>query len=184
MPSSSPAKYDKVAIAIHWLAAILMIIMVFFGEDLMEGEKVAAAAAAGSFLPSLHVSLGSAILILTLVRIGWRLTNPPPELPATMAPWEVTVTKVVHGLFYLLMIVLPLTGWLATPDFLRENGGVALSVFGLFPLPGAPDIGEFVGGIHNLGSKAAMALIILHVLAALKHQFVNRDGLLARMSPH
>lgn len=183
MPASSSSKYDTVAMIIHWLTAILMIVMVFFGEDLM-GEEGEAAGAAGSFLPSLHVSLGSAILLLTLLRVVWRFMNPPPELPATMAPWEITLTKAVHGIFYLLMIGLPITGWLATPEFLHENAGVSLNVFGLFPLPGAPDIGEFFGGVHNLGSKVAMVLIILHVVAALKHQFVNRDGLLARMSPH
>lgn len=186
MTTSTRARYDTVAIVIHWLAAALMIFMVFFGEELMEMEEEGeAAAAALSFLPSLHVSLGTAILVLTVFRLAWRLANPPPHLPATMKGWETTLTKAVHGLFYVLMVGIPLTGWLATPEFLREEGvTAALQVFGVFPLPTAPNLGEAPEELHEIGSKVAMALIVLHVLAALKHQFINRDGLLARMSPH
>ena len=181
------ARYDSMAMILHWVTAVLMIIMVFFGEELMEaGEEAEEVGAASStFLPSLHVSIGVAILLLTLLRIVWRLVHTAPPLPATMQPWEVTVTKIVHGLLYVLMIALPLSGWLSFPYFAAEEPAMqATSVFGLFPVPAAPMIGEFVKGIHNFGSKVAMVLIILHVLAALKHQFLNRDGLMGRMLPH
>jgi cytochrome b561 len=193
MIETQPTKYDKVAIALHWIIGILMIVMIFFGENLMgseggeEGEGVVAAAggAVDTFLPSVHVSIGVTILVLTLVRILWRLMNPPPPLPASMAPWEVTLTKLTHVLFYVLMIGLPLTGWLGFPHFLTEKPAMsAISIFGVMSVPGAPEIGIPWGLFHNLGSKLGMALVALHVLAALKHQFITRDGLLARMSPH
>ena len=185
-------KYDKVSMLIHWVTAVLMIVMIFFGENLMgeereggEAGEAAGAEIAGTFLPSLHVSIGSAILLLTVLRIVWRLMNPPPALPTSMAPWEVMVTKVTHGLFYLLMIGLPLTGWLSFTRYLTENPAMsAVSIFGIMPVPGAPSLGIPAGLLHNVGSKVGMVLVILHVLAALKHQFITRDGMMARMSPH
>lgn len=182
MTATNPPKYDSIAMLLHWVMAVLMILMVFFGEDLMEVEGEAAAS---TFLPSLHVSIGVAILVLTVLRLVWRLSNPPPPYPATMKVWEVTVSKVTHLLFYVLMVGLPLTGWLAFPEFLRESPAMSgVSVWALFPVPAAPSLGDFGGEVHEIGSKAAMVLIILHVLAALKHQFVDRDGILYRISPH
>jgi cytochrome b561 len=165
--------------SLHWLIAVLLIFMLFFGGDLMKGEK------GGSFLgPSLHASIGSAILVLSVLRLVWRLYNPPPAYPASMAPWEQMAAKTTHLLFYVLLIGMPLTGWLATPKFLSEEGAMmGLTVFGAFPLPGAPNLGLPMKAIHDLGSNFGIALLALHVLAALKHHFVNRDGVLRRMLP-
>ena len=97
-------KYDAIAMSLHWIIGLLMIFMIFFGEDLMGRE----ARSQGTFLPSLHVSIGATILALSIVRLIWRLKNPPPPLPATMAGWEVAVSKITHILFYVLIIGLPL----------------------------------------------------------------------------
>lgn len=188
MTETTGTKYDGVAMLLHWVTAILMIFMIFFGEDLMgeaEDGGEAGEAIAGTFLPSLHVSIGATILLLTVLRIVWRLMNPPPALPAAMLPWEVTLTKVVHGLFYLLMLGLPITGMMSFGHWLTENSAMnGVAIYGSFGVPQLPNFGLPSGLLHNVGSKLGMALVILHVLAALKHQFVNRDGLLARMSPH
>ena len=175
-------RYDKVSMAVHWITALLMIGMVFFGEELIEVED----GATGTLLPSLHVSIGIAILGLTLFRILWRMINPAPPLPASMAAWEVMASKVTHLLFYAVLIAVPLTGWLAFGEFVAEEPGMSgVTIFGMFPVPGAPSLfGGEAEDIHEIGSKVAMALIILHVLAALKHQFISRDGLMKRMSPH
>ena len=172
-------RYDIVAMSLHWLIASLMIFMLFFGEELMEAEK------GGSALgPPLHVSIGSAILVLSVFRLAWRLSNPPPAYPAGMAPWEQMAAKTMHLLFYVLLIGIPLTGWLATPRFLsREGGMMNLTIFGAFPLPGAPNLGLPMRGIHELGANIGIALLALHVVAALKHHFINRDGVLRRMLP-
>lgn len=180
MTEISRTRYDTVSMAIHWITALLMIPMVFFGEELMEVED-----GGGTFMPSLHVSIGIAILGLTLLRILWRIAKPAPPLPITMAAWEVMASKVTHLLFYAMLIGVPLTGWLAFGDFVADEPGMSgVSVFGMFPVPGVPSLlGGEAEDIHEIGSKVAMVLIILHVLAALKHQFISRDGLMARMSP-
>ena len=181
-------RYDAVAMVIHWLTAALMIFMVIFGEDLMkEGEHAAEAgdAANATFEPSLHVSIGAAILLLGVLRIVWRLTHASPPYPASMKRYEVIASKSLHGLFYLLLIGIPLTGWLAFGGFAAENPALeGVRVFGAFPVPASPVTGETFKNLHELGSNAAMVLIILHILAALKHQFIDRDGIFKRMLPY
>ena len=173
------AKYDRLAIWLHWFIAAMMIVMLFFGEELMDGDE-----GGGNFLPSLHISLGSAILALSLIRLLWRGLYPPPALPVTMPAWEQRASVAGHMLFYVLMIGLPITGWLAFPAFVGRHATMAsVTVFGLFPVPGAPTLGGAMGGVHNIMSKIGIAILILHVLAALKHQFINRDGILRRMLP-
>lgn len=188
MTTISRTKYDAVAMTLHWITAILMIFMIAFGEDLIRvrsGADAASATAAGFFLPSVHVSIGVAILVLTILRLVWRLMNPPPPLPDTMAPWEQLVSKLTHLLFYVLLIGLPLSGWLSFSNYIIERPLVgAARVFGLFAVPDVPDLGDVGGAVHGLGSNVAMVLVILHVLAALKHHFINKDEVLRRMSPH
>ena len=178
---SETGKYDHVAITLHWLIAALMIPMLLFGEELMEAEAEEGFAA--STMPSLHVSLGIAILILSFLRLGWRFANPPPPLPAGMANWEVALARITHGLFYFLMIALPITGWLILGEFVREEHVGAVSFFGLLTVPPGPAGGDLAEAVHKLGSKIGIALVILHTAAALKHQFINRDRLLARILP-
>jgi cytochrome b561 len=176
--SVSTMRYSTVAMILHWLIAVLMIYMVLFGEDLIRHPT-------GTFYPSLHASIGISVLILSFARLAWRLMNPPPALPSTMKPWEVTVSHITHWLFYVLMIGLPLTGLMAfTHQLPKEAILSGTTLFGIAPVPGLPDLGGMGSDIHGLASKAAEALIILHVVAALKHQFWDKDNLLRRMSPH
>jgi cytochrome b561 len=179
MSVAARTRYDTVAMSLHWLIAVLLIFMLFFGEDLIKTEK------GGSALgPSLHVSIGSSILVLSVLRLVWRLFNPPPAYPASMAAWEQMAAKATHLLFYVLLIGIPLTGWLATPKFLSEEGALTgITLFGAFPLPVAPNLGLPMKGIHELGANIGIALLALHVLAALKHHFINRDYVLRRMLP-
>ncbi len=181
-------RYDAVAMAIHWLTAVLMIFMIVLGENMMESGEEAARAGdlAGTTLPpTVHVSVGVSILLLTLLRIVWRMSHPAPPYPATMKRYEIAASKALHGLFYMLMIGIPLTGWLAFGNFLSEAPGLAgVKLFGLLPIPAAPLTGDSFGDIHEIGSKLAMMLIILHTLAALKHQLLDRDGVMKRMLPH
>lgn len=180
-------RYDGVAMIIHWLTAVLMIYMVFFGEDLMKsGEKLAKAGdtANATFEPSIHVTLGVLIFLLTILRIIWRLTHTAPAYPASMKRYEVVGSKSLHGLFYLLLIAIPLTGWITFGGFSEEVPVMAQAqVFGLFAMPQPPFTSHLFKELHELGSNAAMVLIILHVLAALKHQFIDKDSILGRMLP-
>lgn len=187
MASHERTRYDSVAMIIHWLTAALMIFMIIFGEELMEAgehEEGLGEGVASTFGPSLHVSIGVAILALTLLRIVWRLTHEAPPYPATMKRYEVVASKALHGVFYLLLVAIPLTGWLAFGGFVAEEPAMAgLRVFGAFPLPPSPaGLGE-VKELHEIGSNLAMILTIIHVLAALKHQFLDGDGIFRRMLP-
>lgn len=180
-------RYDGIAMIIHWLTAVLMIYMVFFGEDLMKsGEKLAKVGdtASATVEPSIHVTLGVSIFLLTILRIIWRLTHTAPAYPASMKRYEVVGSKSLHGLFYLLLIAIPLTGWITFGGFSEEVPVMAQAqVFGLFAMPQPPFTSHLFKELHELGSNAAMVLIILHVLAALKHQFIDKDSILGRMLP-
>ncbi len=178
MAATARTRYDIVAMSLHWLIAALLIFMLFFGEGLMK-EK-----GGGVLGPSLHISIGSTILVLTVFRLVWRLANPPPAYPARLAPWEQMASKATQLLFYLLLIGIPLTGWLATPKFLSHEGAMTgITVFGTLPLPAAPSLGLPMKSFHELMSNLTIALLALHVLAALKHHFINRDDVLRRMLP-
>ncbi len=171
-------KYTKGAIYMHWALAIMMMVMLFLGEDMIQHPTA-------TFYPSLHASLGISILVLTVVRLWWRLTHKPPVLPAAMKGWEVKVSHVTHFLFYALMIGLPLSGMLAFGHEAPRDAIVAGATwFGVIPIPQLPDFGQLGPNMHGLGSKVGQILLILHVLAALKHQFWDKDNLLRRMSPH
>ena len=164
--------------SLHWLIAVLMVFLLVFGEDLIDQEN-------GIQLgPTLHVSLGIAILALTVVRLAWRMVNPPPAYPAGMAWWEKLAAKITHLLFYVLLIVIPISGWLAIPGFLEDEYiGENLSIFGLFPLLIAPNIDPSMDDVHELTSNITIVLLLMHVLAALKHHFINRDDVLRRILP-
>ena len=179
MAAIAKTRYDTVAMNLHWLIAALLIFMLSFGGGLMETKGGSSAPA-----PSVHVSIGVSILVLTFFRLAWRIANPPPAYPASMAKWEQMASKATQLLFYVLLIGIPLTGWLATPRFLSHSETImGITVFGAFPLPGAPNVGLPMRGIHELLSNLSIALLALHVLAALKHHFINRDGVLRRMLP-
>ena len=177
--AAAKTKYDTVAMSLHWLIAALLIFMLIFGEDLMKAGEVG-----GTLAPSVHVSIGSAILVLTVLRLVWRLANPSPAYPAGVAPLEQMASKVGQVLFYILLIGIPLMGWLAMPKFLSKEGAMTgITIFGAFPVPGAPKLGLPMKSFHELMSNLTIALLTLHVLAALKHHFINRDDVLRRMLP-
>ncbi len=174
----TPEKYDRVAVVIHWLIAALMIYMVLFGEDLMNRH------AADNTGATWHATIGISILALSVLRFFWRLSHTPPALPVTMKRWEITLSHVVHYAFYAGMLLIPLSGWLSYEAFAGKHPALGgASFLGLFQVPmltiGA---GWNWGGLHELLANLMKILIVLHVLAGLKHQFVDKDGLLKRMT--
>jgi cytochrome b561 len=174
-----PIRYDFVAMSLHWVIAGLMIFMLFFGGDLMNRRQP------DTFNSSLHASIGAAILLLSLARLLWRLRSLPPPLPSAMKPWEIYLSKLTHVLFYVMMIGLPLTGWLAFSDMMvKHSAFLGTQFFGLIDVTQFPGVvGYHFDGLHSLGSNLMIGLTGLHVLAALKHQFIDNDGLLRRMIP-
>ncbi len=169
-------RYTRVAIALHWTIAILIVTNLTIGllhDSLLPGT-----------IP-LHKSIGMLVLLLGLVRLGWRIGHRPPPLPASVRPWERRLSAVVHWLFYALMILIPLSGWIFTSASLKRH---PLGFFGLFPLPMFPvpqdkAIASVWADRHELMAYLMIALLLIHVAGALRHRFVQRDGVLGRMLP-
>lgn len=181
-------RYNAVAMLLHWLIAGLLIwnIGLSWYFDKLEGmAKIAPI--------QLHKSIGLTILVLSLARLAWRFISPPPSLPAYVRGWERNVAHLTYGVFYVVMIGMPLTGW-AFSSASRLIHLYPLSLFGVVPWPAIGPLANlppdqmktahdaFLLG-HEILSKFAYLLILLHVGAALRHQFIKRDDILARMVP-
>ncbi|PTQ09782.1 cytochrome B [Sphingomonas oleivorans] len=176
------ARYSGVAKLLHWLIAALILANILLAWR-MEGSPGAVRYA----IFQLHKSIGITVLLLTLIRIGWRLTHRPPPLSAHLARWERTLAHIVHHGFYLLMLGLPLTGWLLVST---SPTRIATLLYGTIPWPHIPvpaasaasanELAEFG---HESLAYLAYLLIVLHVAGALKHHIIDRDGELGRMLP-
>lgn len=169
-------RYDGVAMALHWAIALLIIGLLALGwymGDLPKGP-------ARDWLFNLHTSFGTLTLLLVGVRILWRAGHRPPALAGIVPAWQHLASRVTHGLLYLMMAVMPLSG------FIASNFGKGIIFFGM-PLPrlGWPDrgISHFFNEIHETSAILLVSLIGLHVLAALWHHFVQKDRVLRRMLP-
>ncbi len=179
------SRYSTVAIWLHWIIALLLIGNLVGGltMDHWLDSPDPAQKAIGFVIIGLHKAVGLTVLALSLARLAWRLGNPPPPLPGHMTPIERVLAKVTHWGFYALMLLLPLSGWAMASTGKRVS---PISWFGLFNVPPLPIDRAFNGVFHEshevLG-YVAIATIVLHVLAALKHQYFDRDSLLARMWP-
>lgn len=164
--------YSRVARWLHWLMA-LMIIGNLAGGLLSD--------VAPAVIMPLHKASGITLLFLTLLRFGWRLTHRPPAFPASMANWERWASTIAHNALYALMILVPLTGWL-----MSSAGSRPLTWFGLFDIPKLPveqseAFGEMMSERHEVLAFAMIGLLVIHIAAALRHHYVKRDGMLARM---
>ena len=170
-------RYSTVSLTLHWLTAALVL-----GQILL----INAADAEGSnraLWMMLHKSGGMSILALTLFRIGWRIANPAIALPSAMPRWEKVFARATHVLFYVVLLALPLTGWLAGSAVGRSFQFYGLFDVPLLPVGGGRDAAKALMAVHETLPKLLYALLALHVLGALKHQFVDRDNVLHRMIP-
>lgn len=171
-------RYSNVSLAFHWGIALLVVsqIVLIMLHDATEGPM-------SREYVQIHKSVGLSILVLTLARIGWRFANPAIPLPAGTPGWQKVAARTTHVLFYVLLIGLPLGGWAAS-----SAGGRDIEWFGLFTWPALPlpldrDLAGAFMDAHEAGVKVLYVLMILHVAAALKHHFIDRDNVLHRMIP-
>lgn len=175
-------RYPAVAILLHWLIAALIIAQVVLAGR-MEGPRSPETFA----VVQLHKSIGATVLLLTLARIAWRLMNPPPPMPKTMAAWEQTLARVTHVGFYVIMLGMPLTGWIMSSSGASPRPFILYGVIPWFNLPGLRGMEALHDGAetgHSWLIKVFYVLIALHVAGALKHQLFSRnEPVLARMAP-
>ena len=172
-------RYSTTAIALHWTIAALIVCGFSLGWVMTSIH---------GFTPaklryfSWHKWIGVTVFALAALRILWRATHAAPALPAGMAMWQRAAAHAVHLLLYALMIAIPITGYLYS-----SAANVPVVYLGLIPLPRiiAPDptLKAVFKTAHVLLNYGLAALVAAHVLAAIKHQWIDRDGLLARMLP-
>jgi cytochrome b561 len=129
-----------------------------------------------------HKWIGVTVFVLAVLRLAWRIAHPPPELPATLPDWQRRAAALTHAMLYVLILVIPLSGWLYS-----SASGVPTVYLGLAQLPDllAKDkaLAEQLKLVHVTLNYVMLTLLIIHVAAALKHHFVDRDEVLARMLP-
>ena len=181
LPTVSP-RYSAPAIALHWLLALAILGSMGLGWYMSDLP----------FSPqrlkfyNWHKWAGITILALSLLRLLWRMTHRPPALPAPIATampsWQLRTYHATHHLMYLLFFAVPLVGWAYS-----SMAGFPIVWFGVLPLPDFvpvdKELAKLVKPVHAILAYTLLSLVVLHVAAALKHQFVDRDGLLDRMRP-
>jgi cytochrome b561 len=182
------ATYTRPAILLHWLIAALIIVNVALAltVDYLPEDW-------GRPVVDTHKSLGITVLGLALMRLLWRATHTPPAYPAGYARWERIASHLVHALFYLLILALPISGWLHDSAW-KDAADYPMTLFGLVPWPriGAvmalpADVKERFHDtsflVHQALAYVLYVLLALHIAGALKHQFIDREPELQRMMP-
>ena len=186
--SNTNLRYGTVEMTLHWIIAALILVNLYLGlsfDDYPRGSPTLFA------LVQIHKSIGLTVLLLSVLRLAWRLINPVPPLPADMPPLLRGFAHGTHYLLYFLIIAIPLTGWLLVSS---SPTGLPTMFWGLFRWPyfgfladlpratkriWAP---EFLT-VHKYLAWSAIVLLVLHVSGALYHQFFRRDDILKRMIP-
>ncbi len=173
----STVRYNPISVVFHWLMAA--IIVATWSIAIVVSDMPLSPARITGY--SWHKWLGVTVFFLVLLRLVWRATHPAPQLEIKMPVWQERAMQLTHFALYLLMIVIPLVGWL-----MSSAKGYTVNYFGLFELPDLLSkdkaLGHQLKDLHEYLADVLVALVSLHVLAALKHQFIDRDGLLSRMS--
>jgi cytochrome b561 len=183
---NSDMRYVSVAQALHWLIVVLIMVQFVLAKlaEAAGDERATHPAAALVQLAWLarHKSVGLTIFALALLRLVWRWFSPPPPLPAAMPRWQVIVAKSTHFAFYALLLLLPMSGLV-----MSAAANFPVSYFGWFTIPNvvAPDdaLKEVMQERHEMLFDVLMGLAVLHIGAALKHHFADRDDVLRRMLP-
>jgi len=176
--ANSQTAYTKTAITLHWLIFALIACGFALGQYMVD-------------LPlspmklkyfSWHKWLGVTIFMFAVTRVTWRATHPVQLPPASGSAWQNAVAGAIHVLLYILIVTIPLSGWLHS-----SAAGVQTVYLGLIPLPDLvgkdKPLSEFLGKIHEILNDGLAVLVVTHAAAALKHHFVDRDAILRRMLP-
>jgi cytochrome b561 len=178
----SSQRYTGTAIALHWVLAVAIVCSFCVGLYMADLPV----SPTRLKLYNYHKWAGITILTLSMLRLLWRLSHRPPDLPAAvlahMPAWQRVAHHATHKLLYLLFFVVPLVGWAYS-----SAAGFPVVVFGVLPLPDFvpvdKELAEAIKPWHGRLAFTLAALVLLHVAAVVKHHFIDRDGLLGRMWP-
>ena len=180
--STDVGRYSTVAIVLHWLLGLSIFALFALGIYMRELPF----SPTRLKLYNYHKWAGITFLILTVLRLLWRFTHRPPALPKAieqaMPSWQTKVYHATHHALYLLFFAVPLIGWAYS-----SAAGFPVVLFGVIPLPDLlavdKEFAKQIKELHEVSAFALMALALLHIGAALKHQFIDRDNLVSRMLP-
>ena len=177
MTSNTATRYTGLAIGLHWLLALMLLgsfsVGLYMADLPFSPQRLK--------LYNWHKWAGVTILALSFARLLWRLTHrPPADVP--MPAWQAQAAHATHVALYALFFAVPLVGWAYS-----SAAGFPVVWFGVLPLPDFVPVDKALAAAikpwHEILAKSMAALVLLHVAGALKHHFVDRDGLLARMRP-
>ncbi len=180
--ATAPRRFNGFAIFLHWLLALALVgifsVGLYMADLPFSPQRLK--------LYNWHKWAGISILTLSAIRLLWRLSHKPPALPQSvtlgMPGWQVTAYHATHVAMYALFFIVPLIGWAYS-----SAAGFPIVLFGVLPLPdfvsASKPLAEMIKPWHEYSAFALAGLVLLHVAAAVKHHFINKDGLLARMLP-
>ncbi|MCW8828217.1 MAG: cytochrome b [Gammaproteobacteria bacterium] len=176
MIKNSATEYGSMAKTLHWLMAAIILTLIFVGIYMAGLPKDTAEEKQYAFqFYDLHKAFGVVALLLIVLRLIWLRVSPAPKLPAAFAPKERIMVKALQGLLYLLMIIMPVSGYL-----MSNAGGHPISFFGLFEMPvvvgESEALGEFVHEVHEYGGWVILLIIVLHMAGAIKHRLKDKGG--------
>ncbi len=171
-------RYSNTAIALHWLAALLIFaafpLGVYMHDLPLSPTKLQ--------LYSYHKWIGVTVFVLAVLRVLWRAGHRPPPLPGSLPRWQQIASHITHYGMYVLIVIVPLSGWL-----MSSAKGFQTVWFGVLPLPDLlgkdKALGHFWETVHQGLNFSLLVLVGLHLAAVLKHRFIDRDDILARMLP-
>ena len=175
---NTKSSWGSLSKALHWIIVLLII------NQWVIAERAASLPKGPALISALawHKSFGITILLLAIVRLLWRWTNPVPDLTAETKPWERRLAKISHVLLYALIFAMPLSGWT-----MSSARSFPVSWFGWVQLPDLvapdPDLYHRLNSLHHLLFKVLVAVALLHAAGALKHHFIDRNDVLKRMLP-
>ena len=182
MNSQKTIRYSALAMFLHWLLAIALVAMFAVGTYMVDlpfsPQRLQ--------LYNWHKWAGITILALSLLRLVWRLTHRPPALPPSielpMPTWQLRAYRATHVAMYALFFIVPLVGWAYS-----SAAGFPIVVFGVLPLPDfvpvSKELAELIKPWHQITAVTLASLVLVHVAAAFKHQWINKDKLINRMLP-
>ena len=174
--TAHPPSYTRTAKGLHWLMAVLILGLLVLGlymhELPLSPRKLQ--------LYAWHKWAGVTVFALVWLRLAWRLSHPAPPLSEALSPLNRRAAHAGHTLLYVLMVAIPLSGWL-----MSSAKGFQTVWFGVLPIPDLlardPALGEFLAGVHQVLNLSLMATLLGHVCAALWHHFIHHDDTLRRM---